>query len=167
MTMREDDLVNEDGIPLSPAHKALDEKIDKVYDHLNECKEEMIRHFDESMIGHLEQRHADLIHLDAPFEEFFPGQSAGSVLQSISMMAAQFPMLASAVLGTPKDAFFGGGREADGMVSKQAVMESQMRDLHSKLGNGKQIKAGLSWADRAGVVLGIAFIMLARKFGLL
>ena len=47
---RIDDLVNGDGVPVSAAHQSL-------YDHLDDCKVEILTHVDSVMAIHVKERH--------------------------------------------------------------------------------------------------------------
>jgi len=145
----------------------------KIYDHLGECKDEMIEHMDNTLLDHINTSHHDLIHLQTPFEELFPGESADSVMLKLALMADQFPKLLNVMLGTEKDVIFGGGRFNDGFVHKLETITTNQRGidhkvdvLYQKLGNGEKLETKMSWGDRGWqTVLLVVVGAIAKVFG--
>jgi hypothetical protein len=130
MTDRQDDKVDKDGVPISEAHKA-------IYDHLGECRDDIVGHIDQKINRHVENRHDSLIELGAPVSVVFDGHSPDEVFTKLVAMSDQFDELANAVLGTPKSSFLGGGRVRDGLVAKND-------ELFQKFGNGQAVPAKLT-----------------------
>lgn len=149
---RQDDRVDKYGVPISEAHKA-------IYDHLDECRDDIVDHIDQKINSHFESAHDGLIVLHHPIADVFGDVSPDVAMRRVVAMSKQFDELADAVLGTPKSQFLGGGRRDDGLIAKNDA-------LYQKLGNGQKIEATMSWGDRTWPTLIVVIIGgIAKVFG--
>ncbi|TNF82063.1 MAG: hypothetical protein EP299_01705 [Acidobacteria bacterium] len=142
---REDDHIDPvTGIPLSAAHQA-------IYEHLDDCKEELIEHHDK-MLEEFEKKHIDDRHHPA-MTDMFPGQTPEKIVRSLVDMSNDFNTLADTVLGTRRTPFEGGGRNDDGWDHK-------IEDLYAKLGNGQPVKIKLPPALWAAIISTVGLVIV-------
>lgn len=92
---REDDMVNENGEPISPAHKA-------IYDHLDQCKNELMAHHDMTL-DKFERRHVTERHHE-PMSDYLANVdlTPQDLVESAVQMHEIVPGLADFVYGPPK-----------------------------------------------------------------